>query len=53
MAPARLLVAWISLAGHVFHGVLEILYFQAVAFDTSIALLAAVVDEDQWLTVCI
>ena len=47
------LVTWIGLAGHVFHGVLEILYFQTVAFDASIALLVAVVDLNQWLVVCI
>ena len=50
---AGLVVTWIGLAGHVFHGVLEILYFQTVAFDASIALLVAVVDVNQWLMVCI
>ena len=41
---ARLVVTWIGLAGHVFHGVLEILYFQTVVFDASIALLVAIVE---------
>ena len=49
----RLVLTWIGHARHVFHGALEILYFQAVAFDASIALLVAVVDMDQWLMVFI
>ena len=37
---------WIGLAGHVFHGVLEILYFQAVTLDPSIAHLVSVADVE-------
>ena len=44
-----LVLTWIGHARHVFHGALEILYFQAVAFDASIA----VVDMVQWLMVFI
>ena len=50
---AGLVVAMVGFAGHVFHGVLEILNFQAMAFDASVAFLVAVVDGYEWLMVCI